>query len=101
MGSIAKQKKYTEVDLPISVFQKGGIWQAEFPKERTVLCGGYEESNRHSLAQKLWTGLQRAQRQESLPPAFVELQAQPFEALEKNLAWFALDGSSDESHERE
>ena len=34
------------------VFQKGGIWQAEFPKERTVLCGGYEESNRHSLAQK-------------------------------------------------
>ena len=85
----------------VFVFQKGGIWQAEVPKEHTALCEGYEESNRHSLTQKLWTGLQRAQRQELLPPAFVELQAQPFEALEKHLAWFALDGSSDESHERE
>ena len=54
----------------------------------------------HSL-KSFGTGLQRAQRQELLPPAFVELQAQPFEALEKHLAWFALDGSSDESHERE
>ena len=83
------------------VFQKGGIWQAEVPMEHTALYEVHEESSRHLLAQKLWTDLQRAQRQEWLPPAFVELQAQPFEALEKNLAWFGLGGSSDESHERE
>ena len=66
------------------VFQKEGIWRAKVPMEHTALYGVYEESNRRLLAQKLWTDLQRAQRQELLPPTFAELQAQPFEVLERS-----------------
>ena len=59
----------------LSVFQREGIWRVEAPKEHTVLCEGYGESSRRSHAQRLWTGLQRAQMQELLLPIFVGLQA--------------------------